>query len=94
MRYRLQHLVHKRMVRRDLCIPRLHKLLEQHRNDGVQLQIDIVRARQRREQIVDRARWAAGDGVVRAQRAPDVGRCRFVVGADGEWGGKPSELRW
>lgn len=44
----LNYLVHEYVVWRDFRIPCLHKLLDNHRNDSVQLQVDCIRARERR----------------------------------------------
>lgn len=71
MRNDLHNLRHEALVRRNLRIPRLHILLQDDRQERVQLQIDVVAARQRREQFLDRP--ALVSGLLGAQRPPDEG---------------------
>ena len=81
MRNDLHNLRHEALVRRNLRIPRLHILLQDDRQERVQLQIDVVAARQRREQFLDRP--ALVSGLLGAQRPPDEGlggRVGEVVG--------------
>lgn len=45
---------HKGLVRGDLVVPVLHKLAEKDGYKGVELQVDVVAARERGQQVLNR----------------------------------------
>ncbi len=55
----LHNLADKGFVRRDLVVPVLDKLAENDGYESIELQVDIVAAGQRREQVVNGRRcWS------------------------------------
>lgn len=54
MRDDMNDLVHKLMIRGDFGVPRLNELIDDNRNERVELQINLVRTRQRRQQLLQR----------------------------------------
>lgn len=69
----VQDLRHKRLIRGDLAVPALHKLAHDDGEEGIQLQIDIVAARQRWQQLLDRQLGISAlvAQLLRAQRPAD-----------------------
>lgn len=45
----LNNLVHKALIWGDFCIPRIDEIFHHDCDDGVQLNVDIIGARQRRQ---------------------------------------------
>lgn len=70
------HLLHEALIWSDLPIPAIDQILHHDCNDGVELQVHIVTARQRRQQLIDGARL--GVTLWGAKHASDQGSCRFV----------------
>lgn len=56
VRHDLYNLCHEALIRRDLAVPSLHELPQYDRQQCVELQIDIIPARQRWQQLIDRRR--------------------------------------
>ena len=53
VRYGMDYLGEKGLVGRDLAVPTLHKLPQDDGEKGIQLQVDVVAARQRRQELVN-----------------------------------------
>lgn len=92
-----QNLRHKRLVGSDLAIPALYKLPHDYSKEGVELQVDIIAARERRQQqVLDSGLGISAfvSQLLRAQRpADEVQRCpirqrgyRHGTGAPTIWG--------
>lgn len=58
MRNHLQQLVDENLIGRDLRVPRVDKLPDDDRNQSIQLIIHVVRARERRQELLQRRRAA------------------------------------
>jgi hypothetical protein len=53
----LYHLFHKHVIRCELSIPCIDEVFEDNCYDGIELYIDLVETRQRREEVLDRS-WS------------------------------------
>lgn len=69
----VDNLCDKGLVRGDLVVPGLHKVAQYDGDDGVELQVDVVPARQGRQEVVDRGGScsAAVGGLLGAEDAAD-----------------------
>lgn len=93
MRDDADHLVDEGSVGREVGVPGVDELADHDGDDGVELEVDLVRAGQGREELLDRARV---DALLRAaatpaEDSPDKGRGRLVRGRVA--GGRISSLR-
>ena len=70
MSYDAYHLFHEALIRCDLPIPAIDQILHNDCDDGVELQIHVVTARQRRQQLFDGTRLRVTLG---AEHASDQG---------------------
>lgn len=55
----LDDLLYKALILSDLPIPSVDEFLDDDCYESIELQIDLIAARQRREQLVNRSRRAA-----------------------------------
>ena len=71
----------ERPVRRDLGVPAVDELLDDDGQDGVELEVHIVAARERRQELVERPLLGVAGGAERAADEMDRGGARGVGGA-------------
>ena len=77
MSYNLYDLIDERMIRRNLCVPRVQELAHDDRYEGVKLQVNLIAAGERRQQqLLYRLRSPATFAIpagclVRASRSPN-----------------------
>ena len=61
MGYDMNNLPDERIVSCDSAIPALHEVAQDDRKEGVKLEVNIVSARQRREEVMDGRILLAGE---------------------------------
>ena len=75
MRNDLEHLLHERLVGRNLRVPRIHEFLNNYRNKRIELKIDIVAARERGQEVCD---WCSLIRTLRTKCTADKRGSRLV----------------